>query len=207
MLIGGGSSHDFQKWYNEVDSATLQGAGFSTRYTEDVTEATALIGEADTVVYSTNQGPFGGLGFQAALRRAADSGTGLVLLHAGLWYNFADNQEYNRVFAGGGSRGHDSIQEFVVKISDGTHPVTTGLGGGFAVVDELYYSVLDPAGSPAQVLATATSPRTGKTFPSIWTVKHDTAKIAAIAAGHDARAHELPAFKQLLINAVTWTVK
>jgi type 1 glutamine amidotransferase len=57
------------------------------------------------------------------------------------------------------------------------------------------------------VLATATSPRTGKTFPSIWTVKHDTAKIAAIAAGHDARAHELPAFKQLLINAVTWTVK
>lgn len=207
LLIGGGSSHDFQKWYNEVDSATLQGAGFSTRYTEDVTEATALIGEADTVVYSTNQGPFGGLGFQAALRRATDAGTGLVLLHAGLWYNFADNQEYNRVFAGGGSRGHDSIQEFVVKISDGTHPVTAGLGGGFAVVDELYYSVLDPAGSPSQVLATATSPRTGKTFPSIWTVKHDTAKIAAIAAGHDARAHELPAFKQLLINAVTWTLK
>ncbi len=207
LLIGGGSSHDFQRWFNEADTAILRKAGFSTRYVDSVEQATALITEADAVVYSTNQGPFGGLGFQLALRRAADAGTGLVILHAGIWYNFGDNQTYNRVFVGGGSRGHDSIQEFKVQITDKEHPVTAGLGDGFSVVDELYYSILDPNGSPTKVLATATSPQSGKTFPSIWTVAHPKARIVCIAPGHDERAHDLPAFQTLLTNAAAWAAK
>lgn len=207
LLIGGGSSHDFQKWFNETDTEILRKAGYSTRYVDTVEEATALIHEADAIVYSTNQGPFGGLGFQAALRKATDAGIGMVILHAGLWYNFGGDQTYNRVFVGGGSRGHDAIQEFTVKITEPNHPVTAGLGAGFSAPDELYYSTFDPAGSVTTVLATATSPQSGKTFPSIWTVKHDKAKIACIASGHDERVHTLPAFQKLLVNAVGWAVK
>lgn len=207
LLIGGGSSHDFQRWFNETDSATLRAAGFSTRYVDTVDAAIPLLQEADAIVYSTNQGPFGGLGFQAALRRATDAGAGMVILHAGLWYNFGEEQTYNRVFVGGGSRGHDAIQEFTVAITDRNHAVTAGLGDGFSAPDELYYSTFDPAGSPTTVLATATSPQSGKTFPSIWTVKHDKARIVCIASGHDERVHSLPAFQKLLANAVGWAAK
>jgi type 1 glutamine amidotransferase len=35
-------------------------------------------------------------------------------------------------------------------------------------------------------------------------VRHGKARIAGIALGHDARAHDLPAFQTLLKNAVAW---
>ncbi|MFN0127368.1 MAG: PVC-type heme-binding CxxCH protein [Verrucomicrobiales bacterium] len=207
LLIGGGASHDFKRWFNETDSATLRQAGYSTRYVDTVEHATASITEADAVVYSTNQSSFAGLGFQLALRKATDAGVGMVILHAGLWYNFGDDQTFNRVFLGGGSRGHDSIQEFKVQVTDQNHPVAAGLGDGFSAPDELYYSTFDPAGSPTKVVATATSPQSGKTFPSIWTVAHPKAKIVCIASGHDERVHHLPSFHKLLTNAVGWAVK
>jgi type 1 glutamine amidotransferase len=54
------------------------------------------------------------------------------------------------------------------------------------------------------VLVTATSPKTGKTFPQIFVVKHPKAKIVGFTLGHDARAHDLPAYQTLLRNAVIW---
>jgi hypothetical protein len=36
-------------------------------------------------------------------------------------------------------------------------------------------------------------------------MKHPAAHIVAIALGHDGRVHELPEFKQLLINSVAWS--
>jgi type 1 glutamine amidotransferase len=41
----------------------------------------------------------------------------------------------------------------------------------------------------------------------VWIVKHPKARIAGIALGHDAKAHDLPAFKALLQNAVKWAAK
>ena len=38
----------------------------------------------------------------------------------------------------------------------------------------------------------------------VWVVKHPKSHIACIALGHDARAHDLPEFKQLLKNAAAW---
>jgi uncharacterized protein len=45
---------------------------------------------------------------------------------------------------------------------------------------------------------------TKKSHPSVWTVSHPKARIACIALGHDGRAHDLPAFQSLLVNAVNW---
>jgi len=44
----------------------------------------------------------------------------------------------------------------------------------------------------------------GKTFPSVWIVKHPHCRIVCIALGHDGRVHDLPAYKKLLVNAVNW---
>ena len=67
----------------------------------------------------------------------------------------------------------------------------------------IYYEPAEGA-TPIEVLATATSPKTGKTFPQVWIVKHPKARIVGITLGHDARAHDLLEYQTLLKNAVIW---
>jgi type 1 glutamine amidotransferase len=204
-LAGGGSSHDFQKFFNEADTAILKAGGYTVQYTENFQTAAAKLAEADVLVFSTNQGSFANVTFRAALDQFAAKGKGIVLLHAGMWYNFKDWPEFNKVYAGGGSRGHDNLSKpFGVIIKQPAHPIMKGVPATFELTDELYYMIPDPAGSPIDVLAEATSVQSGKVFPSVFTVKHDKARIAGIALGHDARAHDLPAFQAILKNAVAW---
>src|SRR3954467_8299811 len=66
LLIGGGSSHDFEKWFHQADAATLKGAGYDVAYTAQVEEALALLPQADALVLSTNQKEFGVAAFQVA---------------------------------------------------------------------------------------------------------------------------------------------
>lgn len=205
LLAGGGSSHDFQKFFNESDTATLKAGGYTVQYTENFQTAADKLAEADVLVFSTNQGSFANVTFRAALDQFAAKGKGIVLLHAGMWYNFKDWPGFNKVYAGGGSRGHDNLSKpFGVTVRQPAHPIMKGVPATFELTDELYYMIPDPAGSPIDVLAEATSVQSGKVFPSIFTVKHDKARIAGIALGHDARAHDLPAFQTILKNAVAW---
>ena len=61
-------------------------------------------------------------------------------------------------------------------------------------------------GGAIEVLAEATSPKTGKIFPQVFIVKHPKARIVGLTLGltlgHDAPAHDLPAYQTLLKNAV-----
>lgn len=45
------------------------------------------------------------------------------------------------------------------------------------------------------------------TYPQVFVVKHAQARIAGLTLGHDARAHDLPEFKQLLVNSIEWVKK
>jgi type 1 glutamine amidotransferase len=204
LLVGGGSSHDFQKWFDEADGATLRAAGkFSLNYTESSATATKALAEADVLILSTNQKDFDTPEFRAALMAFADSGKGIVLLHPAVWYNWPW-PEYNARLVGGGSRDHEPIGEFTVNVLK-EHPVTRGLPPTFKVTDELYHVALDPNGAATEVLAqTSLAKGTQQTYPSIWIVKHPAARIVAIAPGHDGRVHELPEFKRLLVNSVAW---
>ena len=74
----------------------------------------------------------------------------------------------------------------------------------FEITDELYNYNADPAATPIEVLAEATSPLSGKTFPQVFIVKHPKSRIVGITLGHDARAHDLPEYQALLKNAVAW---
>lgn len=205
LLIGGGSSHDFQKFFNLADTATLNAAGgMSINYTEDATVAAKELANADVAVISTNQGSFSAQPFRAALKEFTDAGKGLVLLHPGLWYNFNDWADYNKVYAGGGSRGHDRLGEFEVTVTQPQHPLLKGVSPSFKITDELYWYTVDSAGSAVDVLATATSKQKPGTYPQVFTVKHAKAKIVGLTLGHDARAHDLPEYKTLLVNAVKW---
>jgi uncharacterized protein len=85
-----------------------------------------------------------------------------------------------------------------------SHPVTEGVSKSFKITDELYYFKPDEAGTPLEVLATATSTQKPGTYPQVFIVKHPKAKIVGLTLGHDARAHDLADYQKLLKNAVNW---
>ena len=138
-MIGGGSSHDFGQFFGGTDSATLAAAGFSVNYTEDRDQAAAEIGKADVAVISVNRQFFDTPAYRKALFDFAAAGKGLVMLHPGTWYGFAQWPELNATIVGGGARGHDRIAKFSVKAVKPDHPVMAGVPASFEVEDELYY--------------------------------------------------------------------
>jgi type 1 glutamine amidotransferase len=204
LIVGGGSSHDFDRWFNKADSAFLSRDGkASVNYTDKPSEIAAALKAIDVLYQSSNQKMADG-----ALRKAifdfADSGKGLLLVHPGLWYNWADWPEYNRVLCGGGARGHDRYGEFEVKLTDVKHAVTANVPASFQITDECYWFEPDTAGTPIQVLATGFSKQKNKSYPMVWIVQHPKARIVGIALGHDGKAHEHEAYQTLLKNALAW---
>jgi type 1 glutamine amidotransferase len=205
LLVGGGSSHDFKKFFNETDTVLLKAAGYSVNYTEDAATTARELANADVVVLSVNKVGWDTPDVRKAVFDFADAGKGIVLLHPGVWLNYPKWPEYNAQIVGGASRGHDRLGEFEVKVLNASHPITKGVPESFRITDELYYFNPDPKGAPLEVLAeTSVSTGTKKAHPSVWIVKHPKARIAGIALGHDARAHDLPPFQTLLRNAVGW---
>jgi type 1 glutamine amidotransferase len=205
LLVGGGSAHDFNRFFHLADVATLKAAGLSAHYTESPDVTVRELKQADAAILSVNRAEWATPELRRALFDFADAGKGLVLLHAGVWYNFPDWPEYNRRLAGGGSRGHDRLGEFTVNVLKPGHPITQGLPAGFKITDELYYMTPDAQGAAIEVLAeTSPSEKYKKPHPSVWVVSHPKARVAGIALGHDGRAHSLPEFQKLLVNAVHW---
>ncbi|MBM3876750.1 MAG: c-type cytochrome [Verrucomicrobia bacterium] len=204
LLIGGGSSHDFQRFFNLADVATLKAAKFSVNYTESPLDFVDHVKTVDVLVLSVNTPAFTTPEARKALFDHVAAGKGLVLLHAGVWYNYRDWPEYNRELAGGGSRGHDRLGEYEVKVTNGAHPIMKGVPATFRITDELYYYTPDTTGTPIEILATATSTQRPGTYPQVFVVKHAKARIAGLTLGHDARAHDLPEFKTLLVNCIEW---
>lgn len=206
LLVGGGSSHDFHRFFNLADVAMLKEAGFSVNYTESAGVTASELSKVETVVLSVNSPGWDSPEVRKELFQFAEAGKGIVLLHAGVWLNYPKWPEYNRQIVGGMSRGHDRLGEFGVKVLNQNHPITQGVSKEFRLVDELYYFEPDPMGGPIEILAeTTNSEKFKKPHPSVWIVKHPKARIAGIALGHDGRAHSHEDFKKLLINSVRWT--
>ena len=207
LMVGGGSSHNFERWYQEEDVKTLQKDNFAdVTYTADPSTIKNHLNSIDVLILSNNQ-PINDDATRKAIFEFLGKGKGVVLLHAALWYNWNDWPEYNKTIVGGGSRGHDKYGPFVVTVTDTKHPIMKGVPSSFTLSDELYYHKVDPAGSKVNVLATAQMAGKAESYPNIFTVDHAKGRIAGIALGHDAASHELPAYQALIRNAVKWAAK
>jgi uncharacterized protein len=210
LIVGGGSSHNFMKFFDGTDTATLTAAGYSVNYTEDRDQAAAEIGGADVAIISVNRKFFDTEAYRAALFARIDAGKGVIMLHPGTWYGFTAWPEINSQIVGGGARGHDAIDKFTVHVLAKTHPVMAGVPAMFEATDELYYVNAEkdkiPAGTlPIEVLAeTSPSKKFKAGHPSVWVTKNPKAKIVGIALGHDERVHDSAAYKSIIANAVKW---
>ncbi len=210
LVIGGGSSHNFAKFFGETDVATLKAAGFTVNYTEDRDQAAAELANADVAVISVNRKFFDTAVYRKALMDFAAAGKGIIMLHPGTWYGFGGWPELNAQIVGGGARGHDKIHPFEVKAVKADHPIMAGVPASFTVEDELYYVNAEadkiPEGTAKITVLAETSPsdKYKAGHPSVWVTEHAKAKVVGIALGHDARVHDLKPYQQILTNAVKW---
>jgi type 1 glutamine amidotransferase len=202
LIVGGGSSHDFVKFFGGTDKATLAPVCGWVDFTQNANGVPAILDRVDVLVWSANQ-PVSSATTKALLAYA-NRGGAIIAHHPGTWYAWKNFPEWNLQIVGGGTRGHDKLGAFPVKVTNTAHPITKGVPASFEITDELYNYNADPAGTPIEVLVEATSPNTGKTFPQVFVVKHPKAKIVGLTLGHDERAHDLPAYQTLLKNAVIW---
>ncbi len=210
LLISGGSSHKFGEFYGGTDRQVLLKAGFSVNYTEDRDQAAAALAEADVAVISVNRRYFDEPAYREALMAFAAAGKGIVMHHPGTWYAYPDWPELNAQIVGGGARGHDRIAPYAVNALRPDHPVMRGVPASFTVEDELYYVNAEPDKIPPgtariEVLAESSpSVKYKAPHPVVWITEHPRARIVGLTLGHDERTHDHPAFRTLLINAVTW---
>jgi len=206
LLIGGGVSHDFAKFFDTHDRRILADSGsYHLVYTSAPQVAAAELPFAEVVVLSANDQAYSAhLPFRAALMQHVKRGGGLVLLHPGTWYNWPGWPAYNQDLVGGGASKHEPHREFQVHALKPQHPVMQGVSSPFTIKDELYLVNLDPR---CEVLAEAVSTITSARHPSVWLTPHPTARIISIALGHGKEAHEHADFAKLLGNAVKWSAE
>ncbi len=198
LIVGGNSSHDFNKWFNEVDSATLKAAGIAANYTEATDQVGAVLKDLD-VLYLSNNKPFPDAATRDGIFAFADAGKGLMLVHAALWYSWNNWPSYNAGLVGGGARGHDKYGEFEVTVVQPDHPIMAGVPKTFKLSDELYHYEGGSKNAKITVLATGRN-AAGETWPVVWVTTHPKAKIACMSLGHDASAHNHKAYQTLLKN-------
>lgn len=209
LIVGGGTSHNFARWYKQADSITLSRNGLATvSYTSGLDSILPLLPKTDVLILSTNQ-TMQDPNLRKAILDFVESGKGLVIVHAGTWYYQKDWPEYNSRLVGGGSRSHERYGSFDFTITNPNHPITKGVVTNLNLKDELYRTIPDStsAGAGIEVLAIATVPGTNKTYPELWITKSSKGRIVSFTLGHDGEAHDLPAYQALLRNAVTWAAK
>jgi len=202
LLVGGGSSHDFVKYFGDADKAILAPHVGWVDFTQNANGVAPILDRVDVLVWSANQ-PISAE-TRKALMDYVDAGKALIAYHPGTWYAWKNFPEWNAQVVGGGARGHDKLGEYEVLATNAKHPIMAGVPASFRITDELYYFQPDPAATPIEVLATATSTQKPGTYPQVFVVQHPKAKIVGLTLGHDARAHDLPAFQAILRNAVAW---
>lgn len=202
VIVGGGSSHNFDRWFNKEDCATLSKAFVNVQYTDQPNLLGPYVDKLD-VLYLANNQPITDKTVREGIMNRANSGKGLLLVHPALWYNWADWPEYNQKLVGGGARSHDKFGEFEVTVEDPDHPIMKGVPATFKITDELYHFQKDVTGPKIKVLATGRN-KDGKAYPVVWITELPNSKIVCITLGHDDKAHLLPAFQTLLVNAHNW---
>lgn len=203
LLVGGGASHDFDRWYGQEDAKTIETMdSYKVRYTDQVDSIPLYLKHSDILILSNNQ-PIGDEG-KKAITRFVEKGNGLVLLHPALWYNWPDWPEYNRDFVSGGSKSHEEYRVFKNCIVNTAHPIVGNVPRTFELADELYRYTPDPDARGIEVLAIGMSKHTEEFYPVVFTVKYPKARIAGISLGHDEKSHTRDEYKTVLKNAVRW---
>jgi type 1 glutamine amidotransferase len=205
LVVGGGGSHDFNRWYKTEDTQLINTIeAVHAIYTDNTDSIRFYLKTTDLLVLTNNQ-PIPKAS-QVAIEKFIAQGKPLILLHAAVWYNWQDWPKYNLAYVGGGSKSHENFQEFKNIVVNTAHPINKGVSPEFVFKDELYRHEPDASGKGIDVLVIGQSLETAKVYPAVFTVNHTKSKIVGITLGHDEHSHLDKDYRKILINAINWTL-
>ena len=134
-----------------------------------------------------------------------------VLAHHGAiasyddWTRFGDLTGFAWVW---GKTNHSPLGTYTVTVPPSDHPISRNLSD-FEIFDELYYDIQIAPGLDPTTHASAHF--NGRDLPMILTATGGrttgAGKTAYLANGHDIRAFESPALRQIWLNAVEWLLQ
>ena len=99
---------------------------------------------------------------------------------------------------------HDRFRPFEVRVSQGDHPLVSGLGN-FTVEDELYWR--QRGSEPVSPLLVARSEESGVEEPLAWTYDVGAARVVQSLLGHSAKTYDPPAMRVFVRRAVAWCAR
>lgn len=145
---------------------------------------------------------------EEAFARYVSSGKPL-LMHHGAIASYDDSEIFIRLiginwtWSGEHPSQHSPIGTYRVKINRPDHPLVEGVSD-FELFDELYFDLASQPGVDPQVLATAEFE--GRELPMVQVIESGripgAGRLVYLANGHDLRAFEAPALRQLWINSI-----
>lgn len=205
LVVGGGSSHDFNRWYKNEDTKLINSMpGVYAIYTDNTDSIQYYLKNMDLLVLTNNQ-PIPTVS-QKAIEKFVYQGKPLVLLHAAVWYNWNDWTKYNLAYVGGGSKSHENFQEFKNIVVNKASPITKGVSESFNFKDELYRYEPDASGLGINVLVIGLSLETAKVYPVVYTVNHKASRIVGVTLGHDENSHLNKDYRKLITNSINWAL-
>lgn len=123
-----------------------------------------------------------------AIDAAVRAGTGMGGWHGGMGDAFRANTVYQFIVGGQFICHPGDIIDYTVEITDGGHPITSGIEKRFEVTSEQYYMHVDPANrvlAETSVVGTGTEWVSGVRMPVVWTRAHGEGRVAYSALGHN----------------------
>lgn len=227
LIVSGRNNHDWRTTTPYLRNLLTSTGRFDVRVTEEPAGMTAETLAPYDVIVLDYDGPRWGSASEKALVDFVRGGKGLVAVHAAS-YSFSglevlgDNHvktgihepawaEYINMIGGTWTEkepktGHAPRHVFEVRVTDGGHPITQGIGDSFQVSDELYHNLNMRPG--VHVLATAfDNPKnggTGKQEPVLWTVAYGKGRVFHTTLGHDVAAMQSRGFALTFTRGVEW---
>ena len=141
---------------------------------------------------------------KAKLLALIRGGVGVVGVHAS-YYSFTKWAEIRSVWGTTFTR-HGAVNvTLVVTILDKEHPIARGVGDSFEVRSELYQST--PLAKDCHLIAKAKEKGKDAEYPSVWTRMEGKGRVVAIMPAHWPDAYKVPAFVELIANAMKWAAR
>jgi hypothetical protein len=202
-----GFRHDSISTARQV-MATLasQSGAFTVTATENLGDVTAeRLANVDVLMFAMTSGE---LPFDAAQKSAilgfVNNGGGFIGTHSATdtLYNWPD---YGRL-VGAYFKEHPWVQEATVTVEDTSHPISSGLGASFRLMEE-YYTFRENPRSSVHVLLSLNASSVSATgdYPLAWTQTIGRGRSYYNALGHFSETWNDARFQRQITNAIQWT--
>jgi hypothetical protein len=202
-----GFRHDSISTARQVMAALASQSGaFTVTATENLSEITAdRLANVDVLMFALTSGE---LPFDAAQKSAilafVNNGGGFIGTHSAT-DTLYDWPDYGRL-VGAYFKEHPWVQEATVTVEDTSHPISSGLGASFRLMEEYYTFRQNPRPS-VHVLLSLNASSVGATgdYPLAWTQTIGRGRSYYNALGHFSETWNDARFQRQITNAIQWT--